>query len=447
MKHLHLTTAIWAATGILMVILILLAAPLSAAELKDSIVRVSGCTGVCVSTEGHILTVKHCKVGETTKVVWPNGKTVSAKRVWVSPEKDGAVVLDCDGDGYPFLKLATRKPTIGENVRSFGYPMGSKEVQEWAGVMRAGGRLPLTPSVSAYVVSGNILPGHSGGPLLDVKGNVYGLASQTSMTGESYWIRQGAVMEAYAAVIETRRPTVYVFSAKWCPACQTWKQREYPKLRGYNVKILEHGTKEYREVAFQAERATGTRVASLPTIWVEGDRVLRVGYQIASTIIKVVKSVIESFIKNPVVTPDAEVPDSVFVPPAPSDVPPEPYVRSEPSELEGLRDKVTGLLATVGSLKENVSEFQNGNVFVKAKNLPEIKGDLKTLKEGAAELKDSVTENKDGLKKVAARWALSKAKDVIIERTGFSGAGTVFGWLATYLWMRRKNKTQTGVAA
>ena len=97
----------------------LLLIPLSASANEKAIVQLNGCSGVCVSTDGLILTADHCGSRQTIDVEFPDGTKYRAELVY-SPPQNGvdecqAYQID-DENGLPFARVASERPKAGDSV-------------------------------------------------------------------------------------------------------------------------------------------------------------------------------------------------------------------------------------------------------------------------------------------------------------------------------------------
>ena len=169
------------------------------AQMRDeaSIVKVTGTAPECSSViEGtgfviaphHVLTNAHVVAGVTVglKVATANGVPYSAKVVLYDPNTDIAV-LYVPGLAAPPLQFAGQAPNETPAAVA-GYPENGplKVVPARIGltVSESGPNIYQTASVTRqmYPVRASILPGNSGGPLLSVGGQVYGVVFAASAT-------------------------------------------------------------------------------------------------------------------------------------------------------------------------------------------------------------------------------------------------------------------------
>lgn len=169
-------------------------------------------TGFVIDSQGHILTNYHVVEGASKlTVVLPDNKTEIAQIVGTDPQTDLAV-LKVKPDGLTPLKLGdSSKLVVGEGVVAIGYALnleGGSTVT--TGVVSAVNRSETEPAADSSQASqypgyqgsssqGTTLyglvqtdaavnPGNSGGPLLDMNGEVIGintLGEQTTSSGET----------------------------------------------------------------------------------------------------------------------------------------------------------------------------------------------------------------------------------------------------------------------
>jgi S1-C subfamily serine protease len=140
--------------------------------------RVSAGTGMFVSRGGHILTNAHVVDGcSTIRVTTDDGETVGAFIVARDAQNDLALIRTAV---KPTLVAAFRSSAIkqGEAVGAYGFPL--VPVLASAGNF-APGYVTATAGLeddSRYMqISTPVQPGNSGGPLLDMAGNVVGVVS------------------------------------------------------------------------------------------------------------------------------------------------------------------------------------------------------------------------------------------------------------------------------
>lgn len=175
-----------------------------------ALVRVEGrkrmsATGVVWNSDGVIVTASHVVTrDEELHIGLPNGETVSASLVGRDPTTDVAVLRSnaknlsvpnwAGGDGLKVghLVLALGRP--GQNVLAT-LGVVSSIAEEWH--TPAGGKIDyyLQTDVTMY-------PGFSGGPLVGVGGEIYGINSSTLLRGVSVTIPTTTIAPIVEALLK-----------------------------------------------------------------------------------------------------------------------------------------------------------------------------------------------------------------------------------------------------
>jgi S1-C subfamily serine protease len=108
-------------------------------------------------------------------VIVKSGKELKAEKVATSREYDLAL-LDVRGCSTPYLKpIAAHSVSQGMNVFAIGSPLGIRDTMTSGIVTHVAGDLIMTDA--------QILPGNSGGPLVDSRGRVLGVTSSKTVQG------------------------------------------------------------------------------------------------------------------------------------------------------------------------------------------------------------------------------------------------------------------------
>lgn len=150
----------------------------------------SGGSGVLISADGEILTNNHVIEGyrgaldNTLEVKTSDGKTYKAKVLGRDKELDIALVK-IEANHLPFAKLGDSDAMrIGEWVVAIGNPLGLDHTVT-AGIISAKGRTVTTGISSFLQTDAAINRGNSGGPLLNLHGEVIGINTMIRADGQN----------------------------------------------------------------------------------------------------------------------------------------------------------------------------------------------------------------------------------------------------------------------
>jgi S1-C subfamily serine protease len=133
-------------------------------------------SGFVFAAGGYILTNNHVIAGDGKIFVRVPGnkKEIPAQVVSASPQLDVAVIkMVGDIPAIKPLPLATTTLPRGTEVVAFGYPLGQEDMKLTQGPVSA----PPSEKEHYYVLDMRVNPGNSGGPLVDMKGEVVGIVS------------------------------------------------------------------------------------------------------------------------------------------------------------------------------------------------------------------------------------------------------------------------------
>jgi putative serine protease PepD len=146
-------------------------------------------SGFVFDTSGHIVTNQHVVDGATAITVrFPDGKTAKGTVVGSDPSSDIAVIkVDVPASELHPLTLGSSKNVQpGQDVVAIGSPFGLADSMT-SGIVSAIGRTIQAPN--GYSIANSIQTdapinhGNSGGPLLDLNGNVLGVNAQIESGG------------------------------------------------------------------------------------------------------------------------------------------------------------------------------------------------------------------------------------------------------------------------
>ncbi len=173
-----------------------------AAQAAVSRVIAYGCGGPGAAVAGSawpvgpdlVLTNAHVVAGSYSQTVQPPGRQpLSAQVVLFDPNVDVAI-LEVPGLAMSPLPIASAYPAAGTQAAVIGYPQGGAEATVAAAVRGTENASTWDIYYSGYVtretvvVSADVIPGNSGGPLVDLHGQVIGVtfAMSTTTTDEGY---------------------------------------------------------------------------------------------------------------------------------------------------------------------------------------------------------------------------------------------------------------------
>jgi len=179
-------------------------AGIQAAASETLKIRGLGCGGIVFGSgfpvgPGLVLTNAHVVAGtQGTTVINPTGRSLAARVVLFDPERDVAILYVPRLALIPLTEASAHQGTQGAAI---GYPGGDGEQVKPAAVngqVRAEGRDIYGQNLvvrSIWIVQAEVQPGNSGGPLVDLDGNVVGVvfAASTSQPGQAYALTDAEV--------------------------------------------------------------------------------------------------------------------------------------------------------------------------------------------------------------------------------------------------------------
>jgi S1-C subfamily serine protease len=147
-------------------------------------------TGMAINTQGDILTASHVVAGASAITVKFLNGTVRTATVLGTDTSNDAAVLHVNPAGlalHPLALGSTASLVVGDPLAVIGNPFGYNRSLS-TGVVSGLERMIQAPNGSliahALQTDAAVNPGNSGGPLLDVQGQVVGIADQIA-TGSS----------------------------------------------------------------------------------------------------------------------------------------------------------------------------------------------------------------------------------------------------------------------
>jgi len=134
-------------------------------------------TGFAVTHSGYVITNNHVVKGCTKVKIFHKGKFLPAELVAVDKKNDLAL-LKVDFRPNAILKLSRDAPQLMEDVFVAGYPFGRKvsgSIKITKGIISS--LTGIGNNFARIQIDAAIQPGNSGGPIINDKGNVIGVAA------------------------------------------------------------------------------------------------------------------------------------------------------------------------------------------------------------------------------------------------------------------------------
>ncbi len=148
-----------------------------AAEAKrNRLISASSGSGFTVSHIGHVVTNNYVISDCQKVVIHHKGQSVLARTLAFDPQNDLAVLK---GEFRPstVLKVSANRPELLQDIYVAGYPFGqrmSRGVKVTKGIISS--LTGIGNNFSNIQIDAALQPGNSGGPIVDEKGNVVGVA-------------------------------------------------------------------------------------------------------------------------------------------------------------------------------------------------------------------------------------------------------------------------------
>jgi S1-C subfamily serine protease len=170
--------------------------------------RWRGGSGVVIG-EGRILTNAHNLHGDEVTVTFADGRSVEATVAGVDTDGDLAV-LEAETAGAPALELGAQAPGLGAAVVALGNPNGHGPRVTFGFVSGTGRsfRGPRGRRVAGAIEhTAPLMPGSSGGPVVDLDGNLLGI--NTNRLGNGFYLAiaaDGSLRDRVAALGRGEEP-------------------------------------------------------------------------------------------------------------------------------------------------------------------------------------------------------------------------------------------------
>jgi S1-C subfamily serine protease len=150
--------------------------------LDESGKPVSQGSGFLVNDSGGVATNFHVlEGGARARIEFPDGQVTETSTILAADEFLDLAVLGTDIRNRKGLRVSTKSPSIGDDIVVVGSPLGLSGTLSKGSISSkrdiAGGSL--------YQITAAISPGSSGGPVLDRRGHVIGLATASIPGGQN----------------------------------------------------------------------------------------------------------------------------------------------------------------------------------------------------------------------------------------------------------------------
>ncbi|HXA94481.1 MAG TPA: trypsin-like peptidase domain-containing protein, partial [Candidatus Dormibacteraeota bacterium] len=147
--------------------------------------RRSSGSGFIIREDGYLVTNAHV-VGdaERIQVRLSDGRRFDAKLIGLDERVDLAL-LKIEASGLPVAQLGdSNRARVGEFVLALGHPFGLEQTVSFGIVSRKGAPLQVaTPGFEFIQTDAAVNPGNSGGPLVNMAGEVIGINSMAAVNG------------------------------------------------------------------------------------------------------------------------------------------------------------------------------------------------------------------------------------------------------------------------
>jgi serine protease Do len=209
--------------------------------------RWRGGSGVVIAAD-RVLTNAHNLHGETVSITFPDGRTVDGRPLGVDTDGDLAIV-EAETGAAAALELASETPRIGSPVVALGNPggHGARVTLGFVSGVNRSFRGPRGRRVAGAVEhTAPLLPGSSGGPVVDLDGRLLGI--NTNRIGHGFYQAIGAddaLRERIAALGRGEAPQRRRLGVGLAPAHVARRLRRavgLPERDGLLVREVEDGS-------------------------------------------------------------------------------------------------------------------------------------------------------------------------------------------------------------
>ena len=162
-------------------------------------------SGFFISSDGYIVTNNHVVSGAVTIDVYTQYRSIpySAQLIGLS-ECDDLAILKIDKEDVHYLTFSDKEPILGEEILAAGFPLGDVEVTFLDGIVskkQTDGSTTWASVEYAFEHTAEILPGSSGGPIVNSQAEVIGIAYAGNEDRQEFGIPIVLVKETISKII------------------------------------------------------------------------------------------------------------------------------------------------------------------------------------------------------------------------------------------------------
>lgn len=282
-------------------------------------------SGVIVTEEGHIITAYHVIQNKhALRVTLSNGKSVSVRLVGVDPELDIAVLQVENPMTFTPLPFGNSDEiALGMIVLACGNPYGLGTTVS-RGIISARERKLVDSGINLIQTDASIFPGNSGGPLVNIRGEIIGINksvlpnAEKNYAGIGFAIPSNLVMHSFEQICKHGRPMKGYLGldiVRNTPPLRSFL--DYHEAGGAVINIVKHGSPaeqaglqtgdvilSFNEVPIQTDEEVKERIENLSIgdkfwlkVWRKGQK-MNVTLKVGDSILKNVPSPWEDFMEG-----------------------------------------------------------------------------------------------------------------------------------------------------
>ena len=165
-------------------------------------------SGFFISSDGYIVTNNHVVSGAVTIDVFTQYRSqpYTAKLIGLS-ECDDLAILKINIDDAKYLVFSNSEPKLGQDILAAGFPLGDEEVTFLNGIVskkQANGSTSWAAIEYAFEHTAEILPGSSGGPIVNDEVEVLGIAYAGNEDRQEFGIPIVLIKDKIQQIIENQ---------------------------------------------------------------------------------------------------------------------------------------------------------------------------------------------------------------------------------------------------